>query len=135
MPYFKDTQNNLHFLDDVQYIYLLPEGSLEITDEEAEAIRLSAITELTLEQQAESVRQALQSTIDDKAKSLGFSGGNALMLYVGFANPFQDISSVFATWEATVWVEAEAYKAEVNAGNKPMLSPDEAVALMPVYPA
>ena len=43
MPYFKDTQNNLHHLDDAAYIYLLPEGSLEITDEEAEAIRLAAI--------------------------------------------------------------------------------------------
>ena len=43
MPYFKDTQNNLHFLDDAQFIYLLPEGSLEITDEEAELIRLAAI--------------------------------------------------------------------------------------------
>jgi len=43
MPYFKDTQNNLHHLDDAQFIYLLPEGSLEITDEEAEAIRLAAI--------------------------------------------------------------------------------------------
>ena len=43
MPNFKDTQNNLHHLDDAQYIYLLPEGSLEITDEEAEAMRLAAI--------------------------------------------------------------------------------------------
>lgn len=43
MPNFKDTQNNLHFLDDAQFIYLLPEGSLEITDEEAEAIRLDAV--------------------------------------------------------------------------------------------
>ena len=83
---------------------------------------------------SESVRQALQSTIDTKAKSLGFSGGNALMLYAGFVNPFQSIAQVFATWESTVWVEAEAYKAQVIAGKKPMLSPDEAVALMPVYP-
>ena len=42
MPYFKDTQNNLHHLDDAQFIYLLPEGSLEITDVEAEFIRLAA---------------------------------------------------------------------------------------------
>ena len=43
MTYFKDTQNNLHHLDDAQFIYLLPEGSLEITDEEAEAIRVSQL--------------------------------------------------------------------------------------------
>lgn len=89
----------------------------------------------TLAELAENVRVALQSSIDDKAKSFGFSGGNALMLYAGFTNPFQSLAQVFSTWEATVWVEAEAYKAEVIAGNKPMLAPDEAVAMMPTYPA
>lgn len=90
--------------------------------------------EPTLADLAEKVRVALQSAIDDKAKSFGFSGGNALMLYAGFLNQFQPLAQVFATWEASVWVEADAYKADVLAGLKPMLSPDEAVALMPVYP-
>ena len=90
----------------------------------------------TLEEQAEAVRLALQPAIDDKAKSFGFiSGGNALMLYAGFVNPFQPLAQTFATWEASVWYEAELYKAEVIAGTKPMLSPSEAVALMPIYPA
>lgn len=91
--------------------------------------------ELTLEQLAENVRLALQYAIDEKAKSFGFSGGNALMLYAGFLNPFQPLAQVFATWEASVWVEADAYKDDVIAGTKPMLSPNEAVALMPVYPS
>jgi hypothetical protein len=90
----------------------------------------------TLADQAEAVRVALQAAIDDKAKSFGFiSGGNALMLYAGFVNPFQPLAQTFATWEASVWYEAELYKAEVFAGTKPMLSPAEAVALMPIYPA
>jgi hypothetical protein len=38
MPYFKDTQNKLHFLDNTQYEYLLPAGSVAITDAEAESI-------------------------------------------------------------------------------------------------
>lgn len=84
---------------------------------------------------AESVRNSLQQAIDDKAKSLGFSGGNALMLYAGFVNPFQSLAQVFATWEASVWVEADAYKVDVIKGIKPMLSGDEAVKLMPVYPS
>lgn len=89
----------------------------------------------TLADQAEAVRIALQAAIDDKAKSFGFiSGGNALMLYAGFVNPFQPLAQTFATWEASVWYEAELYKAEVFAGTKPMLSPVEAVALMPIYP-
>lgn len=94
-----------------------------------------ALPEVSLDQQFESVRYALQSAIDDKARLFGFSGGNALMLYVGFANPFQALAQQFATWEVSVWLEAEAYKQEVIAGNKPMLTPDQAVALMPEYPA
>lgn len=88
-----------------------------------------------LAQAVESVRAALQSTIDDKAKSFGFSSGNALMLYAGFDNPFKPLAAKFAVWEATVWVEAEAYKSEVIAGTKPLLSSEEAVLLMPVYPS
>jgi hypothetical protein len=88
----------------------------------------------TLEQLAENVREALQSAIDLKAHSFGFSGGNALMLYAGFLNPFQPLAQVFATWEASVWVEADAYKADVIAGLKPMLTGEQAVALMPAYP-
>ena len=91
--------------------------------------------EFTFEQQSENVRVALQTAIDDKAKSFNFSSGNALMLYAGFTNPFQAMAQTFAVWEASVWYEAEAYRQEVIAGNKPMLSPSEAVALMPEYPA
>lgn len=43
MPYFKDTQNNIHHLDDAQFVYLLPKGSVEITDDEAESIRVSQL--------------------------------------------------------------------------------------------
>lgn len=87
-----------------------------------------------MHQASEAVRFALQSAIDSKAVSLGFSSGNALMLYAGFTNAFQSLAQTFATWEASVWVEANEYKAEVLAGTKPMLTGDEAVAMMPIYP-
>ena len=84
---------------------------------------------------AEAVRLALQAAIDEKAKEFGFmSGGNALMLYAGFVNPFQTLAQTFAVWEASVWYEAETYRQEVIAGTKPMLTPEEAVSLMPEYP-
>ena len=133
--YFKDTENKLHWLDNAKDINLLPKGAIEITNEEAEQIKLDSITQPTLEDLTENVRVALQAEIDAKAKSFGFSGGNALMLYAGFLNPFQPLAQVFATWESSVWVEADAYKHDVIAGTKPMLSPSEAVALMPSYPA
>jgi hypothetical protein len=98
-------------------------------------IKIKAKPEPTLEELTESIRVTLQNAIDERAKAYGFSGGNSLMLYAGFTNFFQPLAQTFATWEASVWVEAEAYKADVLAGLKPMLSPSEAVALMPEYPA
>lgn len=38
MMNYKDTQNNLHFIDP-DYVHLLPEGCVQITEDEAEALR------------------------------------------------------------------------------------------------
>lgn len=136
MSYFKYINGDIHFIEDDNFINLLPSGCTKITD--AQAKKLQEPKPLTIDEQitqaVESVRLSLQSAIDKKAISLGFSGGNALMLYAGFTSPFQSLAQTFATWEASVWVEAETYKAQVILGEKPMLSPDEAVAMMPVYP-
>jgi len=37
--HYKAPDNSVHFLDSVDYEYLLPAGSVQITDEEAEALR------------------------------------------------------------------------------------------------
>jgi len=37
--YYKDTNNELHFLDSTEFEYLLPVDCVAITDEEAQAIR------------------------------------------------------------------------------------------------
>lgn len=134
MKYYKDEKNQVYAYeaDGSQDAYIKP-NLIAITDVEAEELRKPA--QKTIEEQTEDVRIALQAAIDDKAKSFGFSGGNALMLYAGFVNPFQALAKQFATWEASVWYEADAYKADVIAGTKPMLSPSEAVTLMPEYPA
>lgn len=132
MKKYKDSNNKVHEIDE-GYEYLLPSGCVEITEEEANEINKPP--QKTVQELTELVRLSLQSAIDERARSYGFSGGNALMLYAGFANYFQPLAQQFATWEASVWVEAEAYKADVIAGLKPMLSPIEAVALMPVYPS
>ena len=36
---YKDTNNNLHFLDSAEFEYLLPADCIAITDEEAQAIQ------------------------------------------------------------------------------------------------
>jgi hypothetical protein len=45
MPHYKAPDNSLHFLDDDSFAHLLPVGSVQITDEEAESLRPK--TELT----------------------------------------------------------------------------------------
>lgn len=44
MPHYKDTNNALHWLDDAQYEYLLPAGSVQITDKEAESLQPNPVT-------------------------------------------------------------------------------------------
>lgn len=35
MPYYKDLNDKLHFLDSIEFSHLLPEGCIQLTDEEA----------------------------------------------------------------------------------------------------
>jgi len=48
---YKAPDLSLHFLDDDAYAHLLPEGSVAITDEEAEALRIAAIVPPTVQDQ------------------------------------------------------------------------------------
>lgn len=38
MPHYKDSENKLHWLDDAAFSSLLPNGCVEITEEEAAAL-------------------------------------------------------------------------------------------------
>jgi hypothetical protein len=49
MPHYKALDNSLHFLDSAEHEYFLPAGCVQITDEEAEALR-PAPPELTYAQ-------------------------------------------------------------------------------------
>ena len=39
MPHYKSPDNSLHFLIDDSFVHLLPAGSVQITDAEAESLR------------------------------------------------------------------------------------------------
>lgn len=73
MPHFKDRNNNLHFLDDASFIHLLPEGSIEITDEEAEALRQPPPE--TPEQILANLKALKQSEIDQLEATLFMTRG------------------------------------------------------------
>jgi hypothetical protein len=49
MPHYKSTENKLHWLDSTEYESYLPTGCVQITDEEADALRPKV--ELTYAQQ------------------------------------------------------------------------------------
>ena len=59
--YFKDTNNQLHFLDSSEFEYLLPADCVQITDEEAQAI------------QAENQPAPVELTPQEKLASAGLS--------------------------------------------------------------
>lgn len=42
MPYFKDNDGNVHYLDDVAFVSLLPSGCTPITDDEAAGLQAPA---------------------------------------------------------------------------------------------
>ena len=65
MPNYKDTAGNLHFLDDAKFTYLLPKDCVEIADEEAAAIQLSAQQRLAAE--ALPVNTLADQILDDPA--------------------------------------------------------------------
>ena len=81
----------------------------------------------------EAVKHALQAHIDAVAGGLGFSGGNSVMLYAGFANAFQPLAKAFGAWEADIWAQANQYMAQVKAGEAPMLTPEQAVERVPSF--
>jgi hypothetical protein len=39
MPYYKDTNSKLHFLDDAGFVHMLPVGCVEISDDEAAVLQ------------------------------------------------------------------------------------------------
>ena len=85
------------------------------------------------QQAVEAVKHALQAHIDAVAVGLGFSGGNAVMLYAGFANAFQSLAQAFGAWEADIWAQANQYMAQVKSGDAPMLTPAQAVERVPNF--
>jgi hypothetical protein len=42
--HYKSPDNSVHFLDDDSFVHLLPAGSVQITDEEANTIRIARQT-------------------------------------------------------------------------------------------
>lgn len=84
MPYFKDTENKLHFLDDASFAYLLPTGSVQITDEEY--AELTAPPPETAEEITARLEKALDVYIDEQAQSYRYESIRTMVTYIGDPN-------------------------------------------------
>lgn len=66
--HYKSPDNQLHFLDSADYEHLLPVGSVQITDEEAEAIRAANAPVLTYTQKRAAEYPPMADYLDGIAK-------------------------------------------------------------------
>lgn len=71
MPFYKDINNNVHFIESDYYEYLLPPSSVQITNEEA-----SQLTALTLDQIKGKKETEIKAERDRRAQSGGYKVGS-----------------------------------------------------------
>lgn len=74
--YFKDTNNNLHFLDSAEFAYLLPADCIAITDEEAQTIQaeIEANQPLPIELSPQEKLTNAGLSVDELKSLLGING-------------------------------------------------------------
>jgi hypothetical protein len=76
---------------------------------------------------------AIQVRLDSEAKSRGYDNILSACSYAAQVPgaPFQAEGAAFLAWRSTVWAQAYATLAQVQAGAVPMPTPADAVAAMP----
>lgn len=71
MPHYKGKDGQLHFLDDSRFFNILPEGCVEISDQEADDLRNPPPT---TEQIIQGFVAEIQKRLDDFAETRGYDG-------------------------------------------------------------
>lgn len=85
MPYFKDTDNRVHFLDDASFSHLLPNGCVEI--DEAEAFELQKPPPETPEQVIDRLESAIDQHLDFVANSYRYESIRTMVTYASSDHP------------------------------------------------
>lgn len=129
MPFYKDTENKLHWLDSADFQYLLPVGSVEITDEEATAIQSPAPTQAEI---IASYTATVQKHLDDTAKQRGYDGILSACTYATSTNEkFQAEGQAAVVWRDAVWSTCYATLAAVESGATVIPTIDELISVLP----
>lgn len=76
---------------------------------------------------------AVQSELDRQARGRGYDNIVSACTYAAGPNddPFAAEGRAYLAWRSAVWAHAHGVLAEVEAGSRPMPTPEESVSMMP----
>ena len=130
MPHYKDTNNNLHYIER-EFAHLLPAGSVEISDAEADAIRNPPLTQEQLLQQ---FIAAMEYHYDLVAKRKQYDNRLTCALRAGYPGPFQAEGQAFAVWMDNCNLYGYEQMDRVLNGQRPMPTVSGLIAELPAAP-
>lgn len=130
MTYFKDTENKLHFLNDASFIHLLPEGSVEITDEEVDELRKPHPE--TPEQNIARLEAVIDNYLDNQAKEFRYESIRTMVTYENDPNPKFHAEGLGAKqFRSAIYTLGVSLIDEVQSGLREVPTEEELLALMP----
>jgi hypothetical protein len=130
MKYYKDTENKLHVLDNVEFLHLLPEGCVEITEEDFAV--MSAPPLPTTEQIIVGFTYAIQQRLDDFAKTRGYDNILSAATYAtSTVAKFATEGQYAVDGRDATWAKCYDILAAVEAGTRPVPTLDELIAELP----
>jgi len=134
--YYKAPDNSLHVIEP-QFAYMLPAGSVQITDAEANALRIANLPQPSQAQVIASYTAAVQSHLDDVAVSWNYLSILSAASYAASTVPqFQAEALALIAWRDAVWLDCYTKQAAIQAGTQPIpASPAAFVATLPTAPA
>jgi len=74
---------------------------------------------------------AIEAEMNRQAALRNYDNIKSAALRAGYPGPFHDEGVAYATWMDDCYAKAYEVLAEVEAGERPMPTPEEAVAMMP----
>jgi hypothetical protein len=102
MPHYKSPDNYIHFLEDDKFAYLLPSGSIQITDKEFEAYK--DYMNIPTWDQIRSKRDGLL-TASDWSVASDATPKPSKEAWLTYRQALRDIPTTFKTPEEVVWPE------------------------------
>ena len=130
MPFYKDKNNAVHVLDDAAFAYMLPPGSVEITDAEAEI--LQAPPPPSAQEIIAQYTAAVQLRLDTFFQSRGYDGILSAATYAtSTVLKFQVEGQYAVEARDATWAKCYEILAAVEGGTSPMPTEAELLAELP----